>query len=106
MELSYFAPYLIPNEPKKISKFQKGLNDRIRPLIIAARVGPFIETMKRAMSLEEDFKCNPSSKEDEKKQEPSNYQHVDGQGKNSKKGFFKKSGNGGHYNGQGKGGSP
>ena len=69
---------MIPNEPKKISKFQKGLNDRIRPFIIATRVGPFIKTMKRAMSLEEDFKCNPGSKEDEKKQEPSNYQHVDG----------------------------
>ena len=106
VELSRFAPYLIPDEPKKISKFQKGLNDRIRPLIIAFGVGTFTETVKRAMSLEEDFKCNPNSKEDEKKQEPSNYQHIDGWGQNSKKGFFKKFGNGVHYNGQGKGGSP
>ncbi|XP_030950154.1 uncharacterized protein LOC115974078 [Quercus lobata] len=73
VKLSRFAPYLIPNEPKKICKFQKGLNDRIHPLIIASGVGTFIETMKRAISLEEDFKCNPGSKEDEKKQEPFNY---------------------------------
>ena len=58
------------------------------------------------MSLEEDFKCNPDSKEDEKKQEPSNYQHVDGRGKFSKMGFFKKSSNGDHSNGQDKGASP
>ena len=106
VELSHFAPYLILDEPKKVSKFQKGLNDRSRPHIIAFGVGTFTKTVKRAMSLEEDFKCNPGSKEDEKKQEPSNYQHVDGRGQNSKKGFFKKSGNEGHYNGQGKGGSP
>ena len=101
VELSHFAPYLILDEPKKVSKFQKGLNDRSRPHIIAFGVGTFTKTVKRAMSLEEDFKCNPGSKEDEKKQEPSNYQHVDGRGQNSKKGFFKKSGNEGHYNGQG-----
>ena len=71
--LSRFSPSLIPDEPKKISKFQKGLNDRIRPLIIAFGLGTFTKTMKWAMSLEEDFKCNPSSKEDEKKQDPSNY---------------------------------
>ncbi|XP_030936661.1 uncharacterized protein LOC115961900 [Quercus lobata] len=65
VELSHFAPYLIPDEPKKVSKFQKGLNDRIRPHIIASGVGTLTETVKQAMSLEEDFKCNPDSKEDE-----------------------------------------
>ena len=58
------------------------------------------------MSLEKDFKCKPDSKEDEKRQGSSGFQHVEGQGKNSKKGFFKKSGNGGHYNGQDKGAYP
>nr|POE57984.1 hypothetical protein CFP56_32758 [Quercus suber] len=43
------------------------------------------------MSLEEDFKYNSSSKENEKKQGPSNFQHDKGQG--HKKGFFKNSGN-------------
>ena len=62
--------------------------------------------MKWAISLEEDFKCNLGSREDEKKQKRSGFQHGEGRGKFFKKGFFKKSGNGGHYNGQGKGGSP
>ena len=71
VELSHFAPYLILDEPKKVSKFQKGLNDRIRPHIIASGKGTFTDTTKQVMSLEKDFKCNPDSKEDEKKQEPS-----------------------------------
>nr|POF10394.1 hypothetical protein CFP56_61462 [Quercus suber] len=71
VKLSCFAPYVIPDESKKVKKFREGLNGRIRPLIIASRVDTFTETMKRAMSLEEDFKCNLGSKNDEKKQEPS-----------------------------------
>ena len=50
-----------------MKKFQEGLNDRIRHLIIASRVDTFTEAVKRAMSLEEDFKYNPNSKESEKK---------------------------------------
>ena len=58
--------------------------------------------VKWAMSLEEDFKYNPNSKESEKKQGPFNSQHGKGQG--NKKGFFKKFGNGDHSYGQGKSG--
>lgn len=67
IELSCVALHLIPSEPMKVRKFQKGLNDRICPHIISSGVGTFTETMKRTMSLDEDFKCNPSSKEDKKK---------------------------------------
>ena len=91
VELSRFASYLIPDEPKKVKKFWEGLNGRILPLIIAFGVDTFIETVKRAMNLEEDFKYNPSSKESEKKQRPFNSQHGKGQG--YKKGFFKNLGN-------------
>ena len=80
VELSHFAPYLISDESKKLKKFQEGLNGRIRPLIIASRVDTFTEVVKRAMSLEEDFKYNHSSKESEKKQRPFNSQHGKGQG--------------------------
>ena len=97
VELSCFAPYLIPDESKKMKTFREGLNGRIRSLIIASGVDTFTNIVKQAMSLEEDFKCNLGSKNDENKQEPSVFQHVEGQGQNSKKGFFKKSGNGGHY---------
>ena len=55
VELSRFAPYLIPDESKKVKKFWEGLNDRIRPLIIASRMDAFTEAVKRAMSLEKDF---------------------------------------------------
>ena len=41
VELPRFAPYLILNEPKKVSKFQKGLNDKICPHIIAFWSGYF-----------------------------------------------------------------
>ena len=106
VELSSFAPYLIPNEPKKVKKFREGLNGRIRPLIIAFGVDTFTKTVKRAISLEEDFKCNLGSKNDEKKQEPFGSQHGEGRGQNLKKGFLKKFGNGNHSNGQGKGSPP
>ena len=55
-----------------MKKFQEGLNSRIHPLIIAFRVDTFTDAVKQAMSLEEDFKYNPSSKESEKKQGPFN----------------------------------
>lgn len=58
------------------------------------------------MSLEEDLKCNLDSREDEKKQEPSGFQHGEGRGKIFKKGFFKKSGNKDHSYGQDNGASP
>lgn len=38
VELPRFAPYLTPNGPKKVSKFQKCLNDKIRPNIIASEL--------------------------------------------------------------------
>ena len=78
IKLSHFAPYLIPDESKKVKKFREGLNGRIRLLIIASGVDTFTEAVKRAMSLEEDFKYNPVSKESEKKQGPSNSQHGKG----------------------------
>ncbi|XP_075665043.1 uncharacterized protein LOC142634637 [Castanea sativa] len=91
VELSRFAPYLIPDESKKVKKFWEGLDGRIRPLIIASRVDTYTEAVKRAMSLEEDYKHNPNAKESEKKQGPFPSQHGKGQG--HKKGFFKNSGN-------------
>ncbi|XP_075633378.1 uncharacterized protein LOC142605832 [Castanea sativa] len=62
VELSHFTPYLILDKTKKVT----------------SRVGNITETVKRAMSFKEDFKCNPSSKKGEKKQEPSGFLHVKG----------------------------
>ena len=91
VELSCFAPYLIPDESKKVKKFREFLNGRIRFLIIASGMDTFTKAVKWAMSLEEDFKYNPSSKESEKKQGPFNSQH--GKGQWRKKRFFKNLGN-------------
>jgi hypothetical protein len=71
-------------------KFQKGLNDKIRPHILAAGVNTLSETVKRAMRLEEDFKYNHGFDESGKKQWSSGSHHGKGHGQKFKKGFFKK----------------
>uniref|UniRef100_A0A7N2QX76 PR5-like receptor kinase n=1 Tax=Quercus lobata TaxID=97700 RepID=A0A7N2QX76_QUELO len=74
---------------------------------IYARIAKVVQGDREAgMSLEEDFKCNLSSRENEKKQEPYGFQHGEGQGEIFKKRFFKKSSNGDHSNGQDNGASP
>jgi hypothetical protein len=93
IDLSRFAPHLIPDEHEKVMKFQKGLNDKIRPHILAAGVNTLSETVKRAMRLEKDFKYNHGSDESGKKQWSSGSQHGKGQGQRFKRGFFKKFGN-------------
>uniref|UniRef100_A0A2N9GH84 CCHC-type domain-containing protein n=1 Tax=Fagus sylvatica TaxID=28930 RepID=A0A2N9GH84_FAGSY len=123
IDLSRFAPHLIPDEHEKVMKFQKGLNDKIRPHILAAGVNTLSETVKRAMRLEEDFKYNHGSDESGKKQcawhtcmaklmgvrplsrvelmlwvrgvtqWPSGSRNGKGQGQRFKRGFFKKFGN-------------
>ena len=58
IELSCFGPHLILTEVKKASRFQKGLNERLRYHLIASGVDNYAESVKRAIRLEEDFKSN------------------------------------------------
>ena len=58
IELSHFGPHLILTEAKKASRFQKGLNERLRHHLIASGVDNYAKPVKRAMKLEEDFKNN------------------------------------------------
>ena len=58
IELSCFGPHLILTKAKKASRFQKGLNERLRHHPIASVVDNYAESVKRAMRLEEDFKNN------------------------------------------------
>ena len=69
---------------RKWKKFQEGLNDRIRPHIIASRLSTFAKTLKKAMSLKEDFRCKPSLGESWKKQWPFGSPQNKGQGQESK----------------------
>ena len=56
IELPRFGPHLILTEAKKSSRFQKGLNERFRHHLIASGVDNYVESVKRVMRLEEDFK--------------------------------------------------
>jgi len=58
IKLSHFRPHLILTEAKKASRFQKGLNERLRHHLIASGVDNYAELVERAMRLEEDFKNN------------------------------------------------
>ena len=58
IELSRFGPHLILTEAKKASRFQKGLNERLRHHLIASGIDNYAKSIKRAMRLEEDFKNN------------------------------------------------
>ena len=51
IELSCFGPHLILTEAKKASKFQKGLDERLRHHLIAIGVDNYVESVKRAMRL-------------------------------------------------------
>ena len=62
IELSCFGPHLILTEAKKASKFQKGLNERLRHHMIASRVDNYAKSVKRAIRLEKDFKNNVRKK--------------------------------------------
>ena len=58
IELSHFGPHLILTEVKKASRFQKGLDERLRHHLIASGADNYAESVKRAMRLKEDFKNN------------------------------------------------
>ena len=58
VQLSCFGPHLILTEAKKASRFQKGLNERLRHHLIALGIDNYAKSVKRAMRLEEDFKNN------------------------------------------------
>ena len=62
VQLSCFGPHLILTEAKKASRFQKGLNERLRHHLIALGIDNYAKSVKRAMRLEEDFKNNVRNK--------------------------------------------
>ena len=49
IKLSHFGPHLILTEAKKASRFQKGLNERLRHHLIASGVDNYAESVKRAI---------------------------------------------------------
>uniref|UniRef100_A0A7N2MWN1 RNA-directed DNA polymerase n=1 Tax=Quercus lobata TaxID=97700 RepID=A0A7N2MWN1_QUELO len=93
IELSRFGPHLILTEAKKASRFQKGLNERLRHHLIAAGVDNYAESVKRAMRLEEDFKNNVRKENPPRNTGQTGFRQGNAQGHWNKKGSFGRSGN-------------
>jgi hypothetical protein len=56
VQLSRFAPYLIPDEEKKAKKFERGINPRIRMMMACFDIWDFSQLVDRASIYEERLK--------------------------------------------------
>ena len=93
IKLSRFGPHLILTEVKKASRFQKRLDKRLRHHLIASGVDNYVESVKRAMRLEEDFKNNVRKENPPRNTGPTGFQQGSAQGHWNKKGSFGRSRN-------------
>ena len=90
---SCFGPHLILTEAKKASRFQKGLDERLRHHLIASGVDNYAESVKRAMRLEEDFKNNVRKENLPRNTGQTGFRQDSAQGHWNKKGSFGRFGN-------------
>ena len=93
IKLSRFGPHLILTEAKKASRFQKGLDERLRHHLIALWVDNYAESVKRAMRLKEDFKNNVRKENPPRNTRQTGFRQGSAQGHWNKKGSFGRSGN-------------
>ncbi|XP_057958786.1 uncharacterized protein LOC131151563, partial [Malania oleifera] len=63
VELSCFAPFLIPNEIRKARKFEKGLRRRIYKLVVGFQVQSFSKVVYKASVLEKSIQSSTESLE-------------------------------------------
>ncbi|XP_050242213.1 uncharacterized protein LOC126691196 [Quercus robur] len=87
-DLSHFGPHLILTEAKKASRFQMGLNERLRHHLIVSRVDNFAKLVKRAMRLEENFKNNVRKENPPRNTRQLGFQQGSARGHWNKKGSF------------------
>ena len=59
--------YLIPNEEKKVKKFERGLNSRIRFMMSCFDIRDFSQLVNQASIYEESLKENAAKYVDQKK---------------------------------------
>ena len=76
---------------KKESRFQKGLNARLRHYLIASGVDNYAESIKRVMRLEEDFKNNVRKENPPRNTGQTGFRQGSVQGHWNKKGCFGRS---------------
>jgi hypothetical protein len=67
VQLSRFAPYLIPDEEKKAKKFERGLNPRIRTMMACFDIRDFSQLVDRASIYEEGLKESSAAAAEHKK---------------------------------------
>ncbi|XP_057981072.1 uncharacterized protein LOC131166487 [Malania oleifera] len=72
VELSRFAPFLIPNEARKIRKFEKGPRRRIYKLVVGFQVHS--DLVYKASMLEKNIQGSTESTEQKKRPAPSSFQ--------------------------------
>ena len=76
---------------KKESRFQKGLNERLRHYLIASGVDNYAESIKRVRRLEEDFKNNVRKENPPRNTGQTGFRQGSVQGHWTKKGCFGRS---------------
>ncbi|XP_057958621.1 uncharacterized protein LOC131151395 [Malania oleifera] len=77
MELSRFAPFLIPNEVMKVKKFEKGLRHRIYELVVGFQVQNVLDLVDKVLVLEKSIQGSIEPTEQKKRPAPSSIQAED-----------------------------
>ncbi|XP_057969317.1 uncharacterized protein LOC131158465 [Malania oleifera] len=84
LELSRFAPFLIPNEIRKVRKFKKGIRRRIYEVVVGFQVQSFLELIDKASVLEKSIQSSTKSLEHKKRPTPPSFQSEVSQGSGKK----------------------
>jgi hypothetical protein len=58
IELSRFAPYLVPTEDLKAKRFERGLQLRIMNQVVGFEIGNLIDLVSKAIVIEPTLKIN------------------------------------------------
>ena len=66
LQLSHFSMYLIPNEEKKVKKFERGLNSRIRIIMRCSDICDFSQLVDCASIYKESLNENATEYADQK----------------------------------------
>ncbi|XP_057954070.1 uncharacterized protein LOC131148373 [Malania oleifera] len=80
VELSHFAPFMIPNEARKARIFEKGLRRKIYELVVGFQVQNFSDLVYKALVLEKSLRGSTESSEQRKRHAPPNFQAEANQG--------------------------
>ncbi|XP_057948180.1 uncharacterized protein LOC131143827 [Malania oleifera] len=84
VELSCFTLFLIPNEPREVRKFEKGLRCRIYELVVGFQVQNFSYLVDKAMVLKKSIQGSREPTEQKKRPAPSSFQVEVSQGSGNK----------------------